>query len=53
MNIENNNTITLTKDIKNLITTSQETAIRAVDTGRVVSRSIAPAMECIHQDELK
>ena len=28
--------ITLTKDIKNLINTSQETAIKAVDTGRVL-----------------
>ena len=36
MNIENNNTITLTKDIKNLISSSQKTAIRAVDTERVV-----------------
>jgi hypothetical protein len=36
MNIENNRTITLAKDIKNLISNSQETAIRAIDTGRVV-----------------
>ena len=36
MNIENNSAITLTKDIKNLISSSQETAIRAIDTGRVV-----------------
>ena len=30
------NTTTLTKDIKNLISTSQETAIKAVDTQRVI-----------------
>ncbi|NOQ31996.1 MAG: DUF1016 family protein [Helicobacteraceae bacterium] len=36
MNIENNSAITLTKDIKNLISNSQEAAIRAVDTGRVI-----------------
>ena len=36
MNIESNNAITLTKDIKNLISNSQKTAVKAVDTGRVV-----------------
>jgi len=36
MNLQNNKTITLTKDIQNLISSSQDTAIRAVDSQRVI-----------------
>ncbi|MDF1877666.1 hypothetical protein JHD47_07515 [Sulfurimonas sp. SAG-AH-194-L11] len=36
MNIENNSAIILTKEIKTLISSSQEKAIRAIDTGRVI-----------------
>lgn len=36
MNLQNKNIITLTQDVKNLITSSQQKAIRAIDFERVL-----------------
>ncbi|WP_294885027.1 MULTISPECIES: hypothetical protein [unclassified Sulfurimonas] len=36
MKLKNKNIITLTQDVKNLITTSQQKAIRAIDFERVL-----------------